>query len=90
MKYIIAAYAGLALTGCGQVDKFYDCGNEKFFVTSEYIQTNKGVTIPKVNGKYQLTTPLGTAVYTVGDDTINTKVGAFDVTLNCKVEEAVE
>lgn len=92
MKKILALIVlSLGLVGCGEKPKIYICGNEEFEVTSDYMKVvrgnSAGVLIDGIGkNQYKLFTPLGTAFYTVNENTIDIKVSVYNNTLTCEVK----
>lgn len=92
MKKMLAVIAlSMAVVGCGEKPKTYICGNEAFEVTSDYIKVvggkSRGVTMDHISGnQYKLFTPIGTAYYTVNENTIDIKVGVYQHTIACEVK----
>lgn len=86
-KSIIALLAVVAVAGCAEDTKFYDCGSESFTVTKSQIVSDKGVIIEREGEHYELQTFLGKAIYNVKEDQIITSVGGFVAVNNCKVTE---
>lgn len=86
-KLIIASLAVVALVGCKETEKFYDCGKESFTVTKSQIVSNEGVIIERRGDHYELQTFLGKAIYTVTESNVNVSVGGFSAVNKCKVTE---
>lgn len=86
-KSIIALLAVVAMTGCAEDTKFYDCGTESFTVTKSQIVSDKGVVIEREGDHYELQTFLGKAIYTVKENQVNVSVGGFVAVNSCKVTE---
>lgn len=86
-KSIIALLAVVAMAGCAEDTKFYDCGTESFTVTKSQIVSDKGVVIEREGDHYELQTFLGKAIYTVKENQVNVSVGGFVAVNNCKVTE---
>lgn len=86
-KSIIALLAVVAMSGCAEDTKFYDCGKESFTVTKSQIVSDKGVVIEREGDHYELQTFLGKAVYNVTDSQVKVSVGGFVSVNNCKVNE---
>lgn len=53
-KSIIALLAVVAMAGCAEDTKFYDCGKESFTVTKSQIVSDKGVVIDREGDHYEL------------------------------------
>lgn len=87
-KLIIASFAVIALSGCKESARYYDCGTQSFTISDSKIVTNKGVIIEKNNGQFELQTLLGKVIYTVTDSTISVSVGGFSHLNKCKVNDA--
>ena len=86
-KSIIALLAVVAMAGCAEETKFYDCGSESFTVTKSQIVSDKGVVIEREGDHYELQTFLGKAIYTVKENQVSVSVGGFAAVNNCKVTE---
>ena len=92
MKKMLALIVlSLGIIGCSEKPKTYDCGNEEFEVTSDYMKVvrgnSAGVLIDGIGkNQYKLFTPLGTAFYTVNKNTIDIEVGVYQNTLTCEVK----
>ena len=86
-KSIIALLAVVAMAGCAEDTKFYDCGSESFTVTKSQIVSDKGVIIEREGDHYELQTFLGKAIYTVKENQVKVSVGGFVAVNNCKVTE---
>ena len=86
-KSIIALLAVVAMAGCAEDTKFYDCGKESFTVTKSQIVSDKGVVIEREGDHYELQTFLGKAVYNVTEGQVKVSVGGFVAVNNCKVTE---
>lgn len=86
-KSIIALLAVVAVAGCAEDTKFYDCGSESFTVTKSQIVSDKGIIIEREGDHYELQTFLGKAIYTVEENQVKVSVGGFVNVNNCKVTE---
>lgn len=86
-KSIIALLSVLAMAGCAEETKYYDCGSESFTLTKSKIVTDKGVVIERNGDYYELQTFLGKAFYKVNEDQIIISVGGITHVNNCKVTE---
>lgn len=92
MKKILAVIAlSLAVVGCGEKPKTYICGNEAFEITGDYMKVVRGKSTGLIidnigKNQYKLFTPIGSAFYTVNENTIDIKVGVYQHTLTCEVK----
>lgn len=86
-KSIIDLLAVVAMAGCAEDTKFYDCGSESFTVTKSQIVSDKGVVIEREGDHYELQTFLGNAIYNVTDSQVKVSVGGLVAVNNCKVTE---
>lgn len=86
-KSIIALLAVVAMSGCAEDAKLYDCGSESFTVTKSQILSDKGVIIEREGDHYELQTFFGKAIYKVTESQVNVSVGGFVAVNNCKVTE---
>lgn len=91
-KLLAVVIATIALAGCNDSKKIYDCGKDKFEVNSDYMKVltndeNYGFIIHSIGGgMYRLLTIHADAYYEVDDNKITVRVGAFKNVLTCEVK----